>query len=211
MANIFETIDNKSVVTDDQARELARIHSAGGIVAEKVGNAYLRGLVGRIAEEQPFTLEGAAVVIAGLYPFILEGCTTPDIAPSDSDDRAESRRKALERNRRSNWARTTHVALRNFIKAGGGFPELPDPLTKSTLIKATTALQTHAVSAPVAAGTVATVGAADITAAMRAANAAYRRMLRALTTLQSADPARAESAATTFVDQVTSKFITRAV
>lgn len=158
MATVFETIENTGTVSPDQARELSRIHAAGGIVGERVSNVYLRGLVGVLDSGTRFQ-----EAVQSLYPAILEGATTPDVAPLDGlslppgmspkDVRAENRRRALERNRRTNWARTVHSALRAYERTGSPWGDIPSDVTKSGLVTLTKSRTVTAAVDPIEEGT----------------------------------------------------------
>jgi hypothetical protein len=205
MATIFETINSEGSVTATQARELGRMHAAGGIVAERVSNVYLRGLAGLVEGSAMWTADGLTHHAAEMYTAILEGVTTPDIAPTDTDDRDTRRAKALERNRRGNWARTVHSALRGFIVSGGAFSELPSPLTKGALIKATAARKLS-VTTVLNSGAEVTLAAAD---GRSEANAAFNRLRRALRAMNAAgDNEGTHAAASRAVEKLTAEFLT---
>lgn len=53
------------------------------------------------------------------YPHVLKGITTDDIAIEDGIDTTESRRRSLERNARSAFARSAYSTLRAYAEAGG--------------------------------------------------------------------------------------------
>lgn len=68
------------------------------------------------------------------YPIILATVTTPDIAKAPNCKPDERRRRAKERNRRSNFARTSYSMLRRFVREGHDLMELRvDRLTKRAL------------------------------------------------------------------------------
>lgn len=53
------------------------------------------------------------------YPHVLKGITTADVAIEDGLDTSESRRRSLERNARSAFARSAYSTLRAYAEAGG--------------------------------------------------------------------------------------------
>lgn len=77
-----------------------------------------------------------------LYSIILTAVTTVDVAPLPDLPAEEQRRRTLERNRRSNFARTAKSTILAFVKSGGDMLQLrPEDVTKEQL-RALTALNT---------------------------------------------------------------------
>lgn len=69
-----------------------------------------------------------------LYKLILNAVTTPDIAAEDNLSDDERARRTLERNRRSNFARTAKSVLMAYANAGGELLLLkPEETTKEQL------------------------------------------------------------------------------
>lgn len=69
-----------------------------------------------------------------LYALVLGAVTTPDVALDSGLPDAEKRRRSLERNRRSNFARTAKSSLLAFTNAGGDLKSLkPEDTTKEQL------------------------------------------------------------------------------
>lgn len=58
------------------------------------------------------------------YAAVMRAVITADIAPVDIASPDETRRRTLERNRRTNFARTAASAVRGFIQAGGDVRDL---------------------------------------------------------------------------------------
>lgn len=79
--------------------------------------------VGKPGPRKAYTPETQlAVLNSTVLPFyqaVLRGVTTPDIEDKKGLDKDEAKRRALERNRRSIFARTTKSTLVAFIKTGG--------------------------------------------------------------------------------------------
>lgn len=145
--------------------ELGRVYAAGGIVAEKVGTTYLRALIkGALVTHgrKPEDGESKALNVAHAeyLPCIVRGITTPDVAPiagpaGDSPNvvRAENKRRALERNRRSNFARTAASAVRGYLGAGGKLADIPLPtVTKSWLVSEAARMRGPIAAAHIALG-----------------------------------------------------------
>jgi len=69
-----------------------------------------------------------------LYAVVLTAITTPEIAPDEKLSPRENTRRSLERNRRSNFARTAKHAIDSFLDAGGKLWALkPASVTKEEL------------------------------------------------------------------------------
>jgi len=132
------------VATEAQVETLAAAHWNVAIQLEGSNSTYLRVvLVGAQAElgkkrgRQPSAQSQLAVlekVHERFYAAVLRGVTTPDIAKEEGLEATESSRRALERNRRSTFARSSKTALANYAKAGGDLRGLvPDEVTKASL------------------------------------------------------------------------------
>lgn len=75
---------------------------------------------------------------ATLYPAVRRGVETPDVEPLEGLLTDEANRRSAERNRRSNYARTSAYALRRYVKAGGDLRRLVvTTATKNGVIEAT--------------------------------------------------------------------------
>lgn len=132
------------VATEAQVETLAASHWNVAIQLEGSNSTYLRVvLVGAQAElgskrgRQPKSQAQLAVlekVHERFYAAVLRGVTTDDIAKEDGLEPAESSRRALERNRRSTFARSSKTALANYARAGGDLRGLePEEVTKASL------------------------------------------------------------------------------
>lgn len=74
------------------------------------------------------------------YAAVLRGVTTEDIAIEDGLDADEQRRRSLERNRRSAFARSAKSTVSAFITGGGDVRTLdPNSVSKASLRKAVAA------------------------------------------------------------------------
>lgn len=136
--------------SDDAVAEMAMLAAAGDAVVGRVGGAYLRVLIKRtqnsltgVAHPDPSIRETAlSGTIKYVYPHVLRGVTTADVANEPGLTRAERSRRALERNRRSNFARTSAACVRAYIRAGGELERIVvGEITKSALIVATATLK----------------------------------------------------------------------
>lgn len=133
------------IVSDAVLTHLAQEYASGVEATEGVRGTYLRILVAHSKREletrgvkRATTDIALAAVQAAhdqLYPVILKAITTPDVAPDKNVADDEMRRRTQERNRRSNFARTSKTALVNAIKAGERLAALdPATVTKEMLM-----------------------------------------------------------------------------
>lgn len=132
------------VATEAQVETLAAAHWNVAIQLEGSNSTYLRVLLvgaqaelGRGRGRKPNPQAQLAVldkVHERFYAAVLRGVTTDDIAKDEGLEPTESSRRALERNRRSTFARSSKTALANFAKAGGDLRTLvPEEVTKASL------------------------------------------------------------------------------
>lgn len=79
-------------------------------------------------------LECFEAVNASLYAAVLRATVPPELEASERLSADEARRRSLERNRRTNFARSAATTLRQFIKRGGNILRLAVPAaTKSAV------------------------------------------------------------------------------
>lgn len=131
------------IVNEAALSELARRYADGIAATEGVRATYLQVLVahtkqelGRAAASASSEQQLAAIdsVHSGLYSIILDAITTEDIAADDSLEKAESKRRSRERNRRTTFARTSKSVLAHWVRAGGKIHTLdPAKVTKEAL------------------------------------------------------------------------------
>lgn len=118
------------VATDAQVEQLASAQYSASAEAEGHNLTYLRILVVRIQAKvgtkrrgRPLALDAALSVVeqeaTPLYAAVLRGVTSPDIAADDGLEAKERSRRALERNRRSTFARSAKTTLVNYVRGGG--------------------------------------------------------------------------------------------
>lgn len=112
--------------TDAQIRELARQAVQGRQAVATARGEYLRALIGsaQVAiEEVGNKIDQAAQMVAirtvhrHFYPIVQEATTTPDIKLDKKASPAERKRCALERNRRTNFARSAYGTIRRWLRA----------------------------------------------------------------------------------------------
>lgn len=201
--NPFEVCaDNDFCVDDNVITELARIGASGDAVTSRVGGTYLKVLVGRARFYQDHS--GLADVAAldavnvGVYRAVLAGVTTADCADDTALDRGERSRRSLERNRRSNFARTAVSTLRTWL---GVVPDAtlaeldPALVTKATLIDAINTARARArdtLGAGPLPGEDAITASRPLNDMERKAALAYKRLVSALRTIKASDPQRAK-------------------
>lgn len=136
-------INNRYLASDDTIAEIARNYSAAqGTIGAARGEylriliAHTQELVGRIKDQSVEAALGAlSAVHDRLYNIILHAVTTPDVEPDDAQPKEERSRRALERNRRSTFARSSKSTVVAFVKSGGKLMELGDldEITKERL------------------------------------------------------------------------------
>ena len=144
--NIQQTIAKAHyVATEQQVEQLAASQYAASQEVEGHNNTYLRVVVVGVQAEvgtkkrgRSPTRDAQLTVIEKVherfYAAVLRGVTTADIANEDGLLPPEKSRRALERNRRSTFARTAKTTLTNFVKAGGDIRTLDaETVTKRSL------------------------------------------------------------------------------
>lgn len=133
---------NEYLISDAAIATLAKEYVTGIASIEKVRGNYLRALVAhsqaacfgtkRLTTEK--TLDLVQKVHERLYGIVLSAITTADIAPDAEAPAEEQHRRALERNRRSNFARSAKSTLDAWIQFGGKLKDLrPEDVTKEGL------------------------------------------------------------------------------
>lgn len=132
------------LVTDAVLSVLARDYVAGTQQAAAIRGSYLSILVAHTKRElkslkqrrptQDGSLAAIETVHEHLYGVVLKAVTTPDVAPGDGLDKPERARRAKERNRRTNFARSAKSTLVAAIKHGANIAKLsPESVTKDAL------------------------------------------------------------------------------
>lgn len=197
--NPFEVCDaNDFIVDNDTITELARIGASGDAVTSRVGSTYLRVLIARSRARVVHSHYAGLVAVDSahgeIYPAVLAGVTTADCSPiSGTTDRAENARRALERNRRSNFARTAASTVRSWVALGGDLADIDvATITKADLIRAIA--QRKAAARDAGAAAVVVPGAGPTWATDRAERTlarAHRAMVRALHSIKSVNVERA--------------------
>lgn len=133
------------VATDPQVEQLAARHWENASATEVANATFLRitvarvhSLVGTTRRKLPeqSALEALENAYLPLYEAVLRGVVTTDIADNPKLERRERQLRALERNRRSAFARSTKATLVAYVKAGGDVRTLDvDTVTKGALRK----------------------------------------------------------------------------
>lgn len=120
------SIESKGYVASiDDIRTLAQKSANAVTTIATTRGVYLRALVFtarselKNGEAVPAQLAALRAVHSRFYPAVLEAVTTSDIARAPRASSEERHRRALERNRRSNFARSSYSTIRTWLKAGG--------------------------------------------------------------------------------------------
>lgn len=137
----MKTATTNFLFDDNAVASLAKDYLAAVKSAEGVNVTYLRVLVAHAQKELTVTRVSIPATIAAieradehLYRVIMEAVVTPEIAATTGLEPAESRRRTLERNRRTNFARSAKATLMGFAKAGGKLRSVDaDTVTKLQL------------------------------------------------------------------------------
>lgn len=119
------------VATEAQVEQLAAAHYGSSAEVERTNTTYLRVLIagvqakvgtktrGRKPSPEAF-MSVLEEVHNRFYAAVLKGVDTPDIAVGNGElAPAERTRRILERNRRSNFARSAKATVALFVEAGG--------------------------------------------------------------------------------------------
>ena len=135
--------DNGYLADPAQVEQLARDYLSNLDGGNRAAGSYLRILVAgcqvrlNAFKRTPGRKDAERVleeVTDTYYPAVLRGITTPEVADDPTLPAAESTRRARERNRRTNFARTAKSVLARFIRAGGDVRALVvGELTKASL------------------------------------------------------------------------------
>lgn len=137
------------LASDDQIPLLAARYASGLQAQDAVKGVYLKVLVAATIKaakpaknKQSEVMTHLDTVHDSYYALVLKGVSTPDIAEDESLDQDARTLRSLERNRRSNFARTAKNALGMYLKAGGDLFQLdPDTVTKRELLTFVTAMR----------------------------------------------------------------------
>jgi len=132
------------LANDATLAALAKDYADGRAQADTVSGSYVRILFAHVQRElvtagvkratQERSIEALEAVHAHMYTVILAAVTTADVKHSDDLPAKEQTRRALERNRRTNFARSAKSTLLAYIEAGGKISGLrPADITKERL------------------------------------------------------------------------------
>lgn len=136
---------SKYAMTEQQVENLARDIVAAQDVTLGGRTTYLRVLVthmqatlGRVKRGKSLATQAQLDVLESVhgkyYGAVLRGIATPELEAAPGIEQAELSRRALERNRRSTFARTAKSTLSRWIKAGGDMRILDaDTVTRDPL------------------------------------------------------------------------------
>lgn len=110
------------IATVDDIRKLVRqgVNAEQGLASTR--GLYFRTLIGTCQAElgaDTDQLKALKALHKRFYPVVLEAVTTPDIAAANHIAPEEKRRRALERNRRSNFARSAMGTIRRWLQVSG--------------------------------------------------------------------------------------------
>lgn len=142
--NIIDKIESAHhVATEQQIELLAQNHYTSLAAGARANGTYLKAVIvaaqSKLGKRGPRPKADAQLaVLTGVherfYAAVLRGVTTPDVAAEDGLERAEKQRRAIERNARSNFARTAMHVLTGYVERGGDLRSLDlASVTKTTL------------------------------------------------------------------------------
>src|SRR4051812_48680105 len=110
---IEELSKSHFLATDDQVRLLAGRYATGLQAQDSVKGCYLRVLTAATIKAAKPAKGKASEILTHLeavhesyYALVMKGVTTPDIADDEKLDQEQRTIRSLERNRRSNFARS---------------------------------------------------------------------------------------------------------
>lgn len=139
------------LATDKQVEQLAGRYLSGLQSQDAVKGTYLKVLVAGTLKSLPSNdkTPKAAEVLKFIeethehyYAAVLRGVSTPDVRDDDKLEQAERTLRSLERNRRSNFARSCKSLLVTYVKANGDVLTLkPEQVTKQELQAYITAMR----------------------------------------------------------------------
>lgn len=134
-------------------RALARRAVEGRTAVLEARGEYLRALVGSAQLELAKTpdlnhMAAVKAVHRKFYPVVQEATATPDIKLDKKQAPAERKRRALERNRRTNFARSAYGTIRRWLRAPGHDLTKLDAMkvTKSQLLNEAPPTRKHALT-----------------------------------------------------------------
>lgn len=139
------------LASDEAIARMAKDYSEARSALETVRGDYLKVLVAHsqkalpdaVTASQEDALQAVNFTHDRLYMLVLAAVVTPDVAMADNLPDYEKHRRALERNRRSNFARSSKSTLIAYVAAGGGLQGLkPAEVTKELLRRTVTAAMT---------------------------------------------------------------------
>lgn len=128
---------------EKQVEQLAADHMKGDDAARRADGSYLRILVAAVQER--FTNRSRArkqavgqflaTTHTALYPAILRGITTPEVADDAKLNDDERRQRADARNGRAGFARSSASTLQMYIRAGGNVVTLDINTVSKTALR----------------------------------------------------------------------------
>lgn len=156
MSTTIETKIEKAhyVATEHDVELLSAAHLACNEATQRVDGSYLRILIATI--QARFGGRGrrkAANADLGqhstylaethtrLYPFVLKGVTTPEVADDETMSAEERRARAVVRNSRAGFARSAASTLQAYIRAGGDIRTIDVDVATKTALRAWTKAQ----------------------------------------------------------------------
>lgn len=121
-----QLIKSHFMATDEQIETLARLNLTSIQGLDNVRGAYLKAVVSGVQRAAKPGKRPASQIAEVLdtvheryYAAVLRGVVSKEIADEEGLSQEEKTFRSLERNRRSNFARTAKNTVANFIKAGG--------------------------------------------------------------------------------------------
>lgn len=150
--NVLEDLAREGfMASEDQIEALARYNLQSITGSELVRGVYLKAVIVGVQKEiEGSQVESEPLVVLGrvhdrFYGAVMRAVTTKNLKDDNLLPKDDRKARALERNRRGNFARSAKSTVAAFIKTGGDIMQLrAENITKSELTAFALAMKTRA-------------------------------------------------------------------